>query len=146
MFAADEYYLLAERPFPPADAYEDFPMHEDGIGMARTLEAEFHDPTAEPTGTQAGFFAWVDGAPADGYRAPRIDSPALAVAVGRSASDAGRAQAPSQCAGRRADRARSARPVLAPLLAEIDRDDVRVIPVPNRYFGGNIGVTRSDGR
>ena len=32
---ADEYYLLAERPFPDADAYEGFEMHEDGIGMAR---------------------------------------------------------------------------------------------------------------
>src|SRR4029450_8107236 len=37
-FAADEYYLLADRPFPPAPDYEDFPMHEDGIGMARALE------------------------------------------------------------------------------------------------------------
>ncbi len=40
-FAADEYYLLADRPFPDADAYEGFPMHEDGIGMARTFELEF---------------------------------------------------------------------------------------------------------
>jgi hypothetical protein len=29
--------------------------------------------------------------------------------------------------------------ILAPLLA--DRDDVRVLPVDNRFFGGNIGVT-----
>src|SRR5947199_173816 len=28
-FAADEYYLLAGRDFPPADAYEGFPQHED---------------------------------------------------------------------------------------------------------------------
>ena len=40
-FAADEYYLLAGEPFPPADAYEGFPMHEDGVGMARTFELEF---------------------------------------------------------------------------------------------------------
>src|SRR5262249_22247235 len=37
-FLADEYYLLADRPFPSADTYEGFPMHEDGIGMARTFE------------------------------------------------------------------------------------------------------------
>src|SRR5207237_7347187 len=36
VFAADEYYLLADRPFPNADAYEAFAMHDDGIGMART--------------------------------------------------------------------------------------------------------------
>ena len=41
---ADEYYLLADRPFPEADAYEGFPMHEDGIGMARTLRARVARP------------------------------------------------------------------------------------------------------
>ena len=42
--AADEYYLLAERPFPPAERYDGFTMHEDGIGMARTFELEFDGP------------------------------------------------------------------------------------------------------
>ena len=79
VFAADEYYLLADRPFPAASTYDGFPMHEDGIGMARTLESEFNDDSTEPTGPRAGFFAWVDGAPADGYRAPRVGSPAEAV-------------------------------------------------------------------
>src|SRR5690606_7052106 len=31
--------------------------------------------------------------------------------------------------------------VLEPLVAGLGRDDVRVVPVPNDYFGGNIGVT-----
>ncbi|MGH9274274.1 MAG: DUF512 domain-containing protein, partial [Acidimicrobiales bacterium] len=31
--------------------------------------------------------------------------------------------------------------VLAPLLARLDRDDLRLIPVENRYFGGNVGVS-----
>ena len=39
--AADEYYLMADRPFPAAEPYEGFAMHEDGIGMARTFELEF---------------------------------------------------------------------------------------------------------
>src|SRR3546814_20706176 len=46
-------------------------MHEDGIGMARTFEAEFHGATDDVTRPHAGFFAWVDGAPAEGYRAHR---------------------------------------------------------------------------
>ena len=141
VFAADEYYLLAERPFPPAEVYEDFPMHEDGIGMARTLEAEFHDPTAEPVGTQAGFFAWVDGAPAEGYRAPRIDSPALAVAVGEPVPASPVVLKPRKSAPVGVLTGTLGAPILAPLVAEIDRDDVRVIPVPNDYFGGNIGVS-----
>ena len=71
VFAADEYYLLAGRPFPVAQAYEGFAMHEDGIGMARTFEAEFHGAVDDVTRPHAGFFSWVDGAPAEGYRAPR---------------------------------------------------------------------------
>ncbi|HAP78072.1 MAG TPA: DUF512 domain-containing protein, partial [Acidimicrobiaceae bacterium] len=71
VFAADEYYLMAGEPFPQADAYEGFGMYEDGIGMARTFEMEWHGTVSSPTGPQAGFFAWVDGAPAEGYRAPR---------------------------------------------------------------------------
>src|SRR4051812_15130344 len=39
-FVSDEYYLLAGRSFPAPDAYEGFPMHEDGVGMARTFELE----------------------------------------------------------------------------------------------------------
>src|SRR5690554_4256552 len=84
VFAADEYYLLAERPFPPAEAYEGFPMHEDGIGMARTFELELTGRVDHATGVQSGFFAWVDGAPAEGYRAPRLD--AVAAGCGESAS------------------------------------------------------------
>ncbi len=32
-------------------------------------------------------------------------------------------------------------PVIAPLVEASGRDDARIIPVPNDYFGGNIGVT-----
>ncbi|MSV82501.1 MAG: DUF512 domain-containing protein, partial [Actinobacteria bacterium] len=71
VFAADEYYLMADLPFPEAEAYEGFPMHEDGIGMARTFELEFTGAVQQPTGPRSGFFASVDGAPAEGYRAPR---------------------------------------------------------------------------
>lgn len=141
VFAADEYYLLAHRAFPAAEVYEGFPMHEDGIGMARTLEREFHDPAAEPTGTQPGFFAWVDGAPADGYRAPRTDSPALAVAAGGAPSAAPVLLKPRRGAPVGVLTGTLGAPVLEPLIAQVGRNDVRVIAVPNRYFGGNIGVT-----
>src|SRR5205085_2453423 len=74
VYASDEYYLLAGRPFPVLDAYDGCPQHENGIGMARTFESEVRAALAgvevEPTGVRSGFFAWVDGAPADGYRAP----------------------------------------------------------------------------
>ena len=38
VFLADEVYLLAERPLPPADAYEGFAVIEDGIGLVRHFE------------------------------------------------------------------------------------------------------------
>jgi len=124
-FLADEYYLLAGRPFPEPDAYEGFPMHEDGVGMARAFELEFGGQVVDGTGVRPGFFSWVDGAPADGYRAPRAG-----LTVRR------RRRAPIGIL----TGAYGAR-VLAPLLAGTGRDDVRVIPVENRFFGGNIGVT-----
>jgi putative radical SAM enzyme (TIGR03279 family) len=129
VFAADEYYLLADRPFPAAEAYEGFPMHEDGIGMATTFAAEFRGDGADPVPTRPGFFAWVDGAPAAGYRAPRSDAEPVAVALGP------RRDAPVGIL----TGAYGAR-VIQPLVASLDRSDVRVVPVENRFFGGNVAV------
>jgi putative radical SAM enzyme (TIGR03279 family) len=130
-FAADEYYLLAGRPFPDADAYEGFPMHEDGVGMARTFERELRGDVAEGVGPRAGFFSWVDGAPAEGYRAPCTvpGAPGTVTDGPRRGAPVGVLTAPY---GAR---------VLAPLLAGHPRDEVRIVEVPNRYFGGNIAVT-----
>ena len=136
VFAADEYYLLAGRPFPDADTYEGFPMHEDGIGMARTFELELAGDASSPTGVQSGFFAWVDGAPAEGYRAPRVLTP-----------PAGCSDEPTLTIGPRGDAPVAilsgplGAQVLTPLVAALERDDVRVVEVPNEFFGGNIGVT-----
>jgi putative radical SAM enzyme (TIGR03279 family) len=124
VFAADEYYLMANRPFPDASDYEDFAMHEDGVGMARTFEREFTGEVDRPTGVATGFFAWVDGAPAEGYRAPRGGS---ATAV---AADVPIAILTGEYGAR----------VLGPLVEAMDREDVRVVPVENRFFGGNTGV------
>src|SRR5262249_26666529 len=41
VFAADELYLLAGEPIPPAAAYEGFPVAEDGIGLVRRFEDDF---------------------------------------------------------------------------------------------------------
>jgi putative radical SAM enzyme (TIGR03279 family) len=129
VFAADEYYLLAGAPFPPAEEYEGFPMHEDGIGMARTFEREFNGEVAIGTGTRPGFFASVDGAPADGYRAPRLISTPPAIGSADSAQQTGVLTGEYGAA------------VLQPLVEGLGRDDVRVIPVPNHFFGGTTAVT-----
>src|SRR5271165_6300944 len=125
VFAADEYYLMAGRPFPALGDYEGFPQHENGIGMARAFAAAFAGAGGGPGGVRHGFFAAVDGAPAAGYRAERAattgttgwpDAP-VAVLTGVYGSR-----------------------VLGPLLESHARHDVRLVTVENDYFGGNIGV------
>jgi len=137
VYAGDEYYLLADRPFPPADEYDGFPLHEDGVGMARTFEAEFTGHSATPTGVATGFFAWVEGAPAEGYRAPRTVAPSTPLANGEVAIGI----SPRRNAPVGILTGPLGAQVLAPLVDELDRTDVRVIVVDNQFFGGNVGVT-----
>ncbi len=211
IFAADEYYLMAERPFPTSVEYEDFIQHENGIGMARTLERELSGQTDQPTEVASGFFAWVEGAPAEGYRAPReavsmsmdvgnalgllgtaaelvtdldldLDGVresaqdfALGVAVesapGTPMRESSVADFPesngcgpvatatrvlASAPGSISLRPRRSAPVailtapygalvlgelLPPVLQELGRSDVRIVPVANDFFGGNTAVT-----
>src|ERR1700722_14488019 len=74
VYAADEYYLEARRPFPLLETYGAVAQHDNGIGMARAFETSvtaraMADPE-EATGP-SGFFRSIEGAPAVGYRAPR---------------------------------------------------------------------------
>jgi putative radical SAM enzyme (TIGR03279 family) len=126
VYAADEYYLMADLPFPTASTYDGFPQHENGLGMARAFEAAFGGDEHAALGVRPGFFAWVDGAPSSGYRAQRFAAtssrPEGGAPIGILTGEYG------------------AR-VLAPLVASLGRDDIRLIPVVNDYFGGNIGVS-----
>ena len=204
VFAADEYYIMCGRSFPPAEHYEGVDMQEDGIGMARAFELEFHGIRSGITAPRSGFFAWVDGAPADGYRAPRSGAVSAAVsesgAVSAAVSESGVVSAAvsesgsvfrgishyetgaasggagnsAQCRGldqgvtgggasaalggagssvrvafgrRRGAQApvgvltgTLGATVITPLVSPLN-SDVRVVPVENRFFGGNIGVT-----
>jgi putative radical SAM enzyme (TIGR03279 family) len=40
-FAADEFYLKAEKEIPDADYYEEYPQIENGVGMLRSFSDEF---------------------------------------------------------------------------------------------------------
>ena len=143
--AADEYHLLAGRAFPPVESYEDVEMTEDGVGMARAFESEFHsvataDVDDRSVERASGFFRSMEGAPALGYRAPRScgvvdDGGADAVALGvprvRPRRDAPIGVLTGELGAA----------VLEPLMSAVGRDDVRVLAVENRFFGGNVGVT-----
>ena len=46
-YAADEFYLLAGRPFPSEEDYEGYPQLENGVGIARKLLSEMRLAAAE---------------------------------------------------------------------------------------------------
>ena len=141
VFAADEYYLMANRPFPESAAYDGFLQHENGIGMARTFEHEValaaRGTAVTGQGPRSGFFASVEGAPAAGYRAERTNGrTSLAVL---DADRPVRGVAPiALLTGEYGAR------VLDPLLPQLESVagvPVRLLPIRNQFFGGNIAVT-----
>ena len=127
VFAADEYYLAAGRPFPGLDRYEGLAQHENGVGMAAAFEAAFRGSTGGvliPAAVPSGFFRSLEAAPAVGYRAPRAGSTHVAL---RARPDAPVAVVTGAYGAR----------VLGPLVEPLG---ARVVPVVNDYFGGNIAV------
>ncbi|MDQ6855195.1 MAG: DUF512 domain-containing protein [Actinomycetota bacterium] len=138
VFAADEYYVLAQRAFPDPADYEGFPQHENGIGMVRAFESDvvaaLRGEDAAGIGPRAGFFAWVDGAPADGYRAPRGAAGTVASPHGGKPTTRGVGIVTGEYG------ARVLEPML-PALRDVAAVPVRLVAVPNRFFGGNIAVT-----
>jgi hypothetical protein len=162
VYAADEYYLLADRPFPPAATYGDFPMHEDGIGMARSFETELFAPVpagrpmaSEPrSGAMAGlggdgcsagiahdrggFFRW-----ADGDLSASIGTEYEPYRGPRGGGDQVLHIGPSRHAPVAVLTAPYGARVLGPLLDRLalGRPEVRLVTVENRYFGGNIAVS-----
>ncbi|MDO4572024.1 MAG: DUF512 domain-containing protein [Clostridia bacterium] len=47
VFLSDEWYVLAERPLPAYEAYEDFPQIENGVGLLRLFERDVQAALAE---------------------------------------------------------------------------------------------------
>ncbi|WP_420453747.1 DUF512 domain-containing protein [Ilumatobacter sp.] len=157
--AADEYYLMAQREFPDADRYEGFHMHEDGIGMARTFQAEFDGDAFDATGPRRGFFAAVDAPPnPTEYTALRSSTgpggsstdastpPSCDTATTFDPSPGAAVSSPVTLSPRRTAAVgvltgTLGAQVIEPLVESLGRDDVRVIPVGNEFFGGNTGVT-----
>jgi putative radical SAM enzyme (TIGR03279 family) len=145
VFAADEYYLLADRPFPHPAVYGDFPMYEDGIGMARAFEAELFGTGSRATSeARGGFFRSADAdlsgssdadlsgssdAEYEPYRGVRATGDQLLRIGPRRGAPVAVLTAPY---GAR---------VLQPLVERLGRPDVRIVTVDNRYFGGNVAVS-----
>ncbi len=127
-YAADEYYLLAGRSFPPLDNYGAVAQHDNGVGMVGAFEAAFAGDYGAvepgPSGP-SGFFRSIEGAPPLGYRAPR----ATGAVTFLSSSGSGTTILTGEYGAR----------VIAPLVAQLP-GDVEVVAVKNQFFGGNICV------
>jgi NifB/MoaA-like Fe-S oxidoreductase len=125
VFASDEYYLLCDRAMPPLESYGEIAQQENGVGLWRAFQSRFLGRVGSGPATPGGFFQSVDGAPAAGYRAPRTAGqvvfrprPTGAVTVLTGTYAAG---------------------LLEPLVQQVC-PDAEVMAVPNKFFGGNIGV------
>ena len=126
VYASDEFYLVAGRTPQPAGSFESLDQAENGIGLvAAFLESFSGHADMEKLGT--GFFQSVDGAPALGYRAPRLDAHAEPT---RNAGGGDLALVTGEYAA----------PLLRELLDQHHFEDVKIIMVENHYFGGNIKV------
>jgi NifB/MoaA-like Fe-S oxidoreductase len=122
VFASDEFYLVAGATPPSAANFESLDQAENGIGLVAAFVQSFVDQTPmDRLGT--GFFQSVDGAPALGYRAPRggegdvQHGDDVLVVTGEYAA-----------------------PILREMFDAQGFDDVRILAVENRFFGGNIKV------
>jgi hypothetical protein len=98
--------------------------------MARAFVDGFTKPKKKgPGGVRHGFFASVDAAPAEGYRAPRLARTDPSGTVPRV--DERPVTVLTGTYGAR---------ILRPLLAAHPRNDISVQEITNDFFGGNIGV------
>ncbi|MEN8238918.1 MAG: DUF512 domain-containing protein [Actinomycetota bacterium] len=128
--ASDELYVHAGMDVPPAGHYEAYAQHENGIGMVRAFYDEIEvlengSPTTGPIAT--GEWRSVPAAPAEGYRAvrhpgsdPRGGSGPVVIVTGRYGKTV-------------------IEPVKERLEGLADRT-IRIMEVPNTFFGGNTGV------
>jgi len=121
-YASDELYLIAGLSTPSVNDEDIVDLIENGVGLSATFTDSFANRTPmNSLGT--GFFQSVDGAPALGYRAPRIkgDLPSNGTSQEQLCILTGEYGAQ----------------VLASVISD---NDIEIRAVRNDYFGGNIKV------
>ena len=128
--ASDELYVQAGIEVPPANHYEAYAQHENGIGMVRTFYDEIEilesgSPTTGPIAT--GEWRSMPAAPAEGYRAVRHVAPDPRGGTGPVVIVTGR----------------YGKAVIEPVkdrLEHLADRKIRIMEIPNSFFGGNTGV------
>ena len=137
---ADEFYLVAQQTVPESLHYGEFPMLEDGVGLVRSFLDAFAGTGPDLMGKQSGFFASVD-----------VPSPTDYVRMINPAADTGLRSSAPVAVSLRTRKANVNKPVavvtgsygatvIRTALAEQNFDEVVVLEVQNKYFGGNTAV------
>ncbi|NHZ70322.1 MAG: DUF512 domain-containing protein [Proteobacteria bacterium] len=128
--ASDELYVQAGIHVPPADHYEAFAQHENGIGMVRAFYDELNR-LEHGTGSTApivtGEWRSMPAAPAEGYRAvrheqadPDTNEGAMVIVTGSYGAA-----------------------VIEPVRSRLElltERSIRLLEIPNSFFGGNTAV------
>ena len=137
VYAADELYIRAGMPLPPAQAYGDFGMLEDGIGLGRSFIDGFSGARDDTRHHEGGFFG-------------TVDATAYVRAVNPAADTSLRQSRPVNVTLSRRSREEDSSlvvvtgelgaEVIGPLVDGIGDPRISVLAVPNRYFGGNTAV------
>lgn len=136
---ADEFYLIAQRDIPTAQTYGDFPMLEDGVGLARSFIDSFKGLVAGLPGKASGFFAAVDTKnPTDYVRPvnPAADS-SLRPHVARVSLSPRKVKQELPCAVVTGEYGAA---LMRPLFQAEGFAHVPIVEVKNNHFGGNTAV------
>lgn len=135
---ADEFYLVAGEEVPKAETYGDFPMLEDGVGLARSFVDAFKGLGPDLSGRQDGFFS-------------SVDSPTDYVRVVNPAGETGLRPMSSQNVHLRKREIKPSKPlavltgsygarIMKSLFDSEGFVDVEIVEVKNDFFGGNTAV------
>ncbi|REJ75664.1 MAG: DUF512 domain-containing protein [Acidobacteria bacterium] len=129
-FLGDEIYVKAGVPIPSRSHYGEYPQIEDGVGMIRTFEEEFDEMLGQIGGSHVRKSGGL------GERHPRVHELAIAPEVTNSDD------LPDSLNGTIFTGEMFA-PFLRAKIQELNRhvgSSLRVVAVPNTYFGGDVSV------
>lgn len=120
VYASDEFYFRAGLPIPPADAYEDYPQLENGVGMVALFTETMDRLLADPAGLAVAapsLAAWPGSVPA--ISLPGLTDQVI-IATGTLAG--------------------SLLTAAAARLTERLGLAIRVVPIVNEFFGATVTV------
>jgi NifB/MoaA-like Fe-S oxidoreductase len=123
VYPSDEWYLLAERPVPPAAEYDGFGQIENGVGMVRHFLDEWEQIKYQIPNTKYQI-------PNTKSKTPISQSPTLRLGSGRVSNLQGK-KAILVCG-------ELAAPVLRQVVDELNEltgSRVRVVPIVNNWYG-----------